>query len=528
MFNSNNKTKDKMIKKKNAINDNNNNNNSTRPPHLLTRNPVSRDTVTNLLQKLPNAYSHEIPSCHHESIKSKANEITRLLNCKLHASQSLHSRDSLEARYAVALERVLRQGIQVSGRGCNENIDKVTPSIRIPLKEIGKLVGLKNVDIKAIANAAEPYFDQIESDLAGGSITVRKCKRVRQPIIHPYKTKTSDISSLDYSLIPAIGGDGMKTSTKSTVESRQMKMITNDIKVPKRHVEEIRQLSIKLQSKLHNPDTVTKLAESIYSQYVHNLRYKKWKQQMNNDRAINIDLERNLRKYIGAFFFISAKECEDGFLSAISDYDRRKTSLMQSLCRDDKDGNELLSEETIRIDDVVNILRLEKSQFLQVLKAVLDNVRDINKIETFLPLQETQIKVSRASNRSEMHSDLFLKDHEHGSTIRNSPTHMIMTKKRRIKSPSFNSTPSSIQQNKEERYEFTEKIIKWRKRILMETGIEAQQAILSPEKEVMSTEEDQKHDMKEELSKTANNVAKRILAHLNDPSNSNKINDNIS
>ena len=102
--------------------------------------------VRDILERLHSKYS--IPNETHGKIISKTEETARIFSAK--CRYRLCKFDSPEARMVVVLEYVLRKGIFVTP--CHA-------SIVVPMKELGKLINIKEAGIKQVATIAGHYLD---------------------------------------------------------------------------------------------------------------------------------------------------------------------------------------------------------------------------------------------------------------------------------------------------------------------------------------------------------------------------------
>ncbi len=160
--------------------------------------------ITKLLQEIPNPYQPAIdPIVANPHLRqlliSKTHETLRLLNSKTTHGQLLCSADSPEARSVVVLEYVLRNGfyyvVNPNHNTTDSNDDKVmkkSPSMRVPLEVLGKIVGIGKKDIGNVGRVCNLRLNQMYNDnnSAMGNSTQSQGKKQNQ---HPKQINTSNI-----------------------------------------------------------------------------------------------------------------------------------------------------------------------------------------------------------------------------------------------------------------------------------------------------------------------------------------------
>ncbi len=152
------------------------------------------DTISTLIQNIPSEYIQPILEHHHNhhhhhhhhddehmnttnntksthstdssslslltQLTIKTQETLRLFNSKTTPGQPLCNGDSIEARSVVILQFVLRNGfIMLSGNGGSKRV--MSPSIRIPLSTLAKIVGIGKKDIEKVGQVCALILQQM-------------------------------------------------------------------------------------------------------------------------------------------------------------------------------------------------------------------------------------------------------------------------------------------------------------------------------------------------------------------------------
>jgi len=353
---------------------------------------LKSDTITQLLHKLPAKYKTQISSNNNikQQIITKTRESLRIIESKF-PRQVLCKGDSSEARSAVILEYVLRQGIQLED-------GKTSQSIRVPLDELGKIIGARKKDIERVGKAVSVLLIHGLESSTGERKTVNKSsiidrKRKRNSMSSERNnnnhTDTSEnvtrkaakrdllLSSKilkqshqrQYSattgrmeIITSASTSTLKpTSTSILTSSRQASALTAAFNIEPQHMHN---LSMKLQAYLHDPNQIEIKSKELFQQYT-TYKYKNESTKYTRN-AVMFDIQSNIKIYEGACFYIIVKEMEQG---GCDHDDHNSYNHRINIHNEEHDF-----EKELTMDDIVRELRIDHKSFSDILQEV-QNVR---------------------------------------------------------------------------------------------------------------------------------------------------------
>ncbi len=389
----------------------------------------------------------EIPETFHNDIIKKAQEKLRILNTKFPLQQPLCNGDSERSRSAIALEFVLRKGIVKKDGGGGLEFHA-----NVPLHVLGREVGCEKKQIESLALLVRKHLEEkvdgargtsrknIGSNRASTRIKKIMSKKNNNPsVAKPKVAKVSASKGKPSTPLriqmeaakakralskqnPAIIGagkikSGISSSSTSTSASRSSpdasKKKSGAAMQPIKPIY-FHNLAMKLQSKLHDPDTCEKKSKEIfYSLVEFKLTDSESKSHVRKTH-IRRDIVDNLKMYEASCFFIASKEMEQGRvglrdviltenrLELPSAHPnkrkrRRKGGAKEGIESDDEESGEVLT-----IEDVAGVLReipTELSNFVKDLLPVVERMRAARKVET-KRIKENEYKNQRqASNK---------------------------------------------------------------------------------------------------------------------------------
>ena len=355
-----------------------------RPTSRAASNPIKR-AVTSTLKEITKIHTG-IPEDLRAEIIRVTSEQVRVLDTK----GPLCTGDSIEAKSAVVLEYVLRKGII-------RKQDRSQFCLNVPLNEFRKMVGLRKEQFETLANAVRVQLEQ--NNVARPKQSSTASDRVRKMLGDKSKQKSSTV--VKPSTGPSAKIQKEMAADKSKREKREMEATqtqaatrnettkakqqpkppaeskskippkrTNMLPIKPTHLHE---LSMKLQSKLHDPNTCEKASTHLFHQLVNYML--KGQKSLNSKRATSDDIKSNLPAYEASCFFIAAKEIEQGHI-AIDDIDSsqtapkqkgKKRSMMSTLGMDSDEEDE---ENSITIEDIAHVLRELPSTLVSSFKTV--------------------------------------------------------------------------------------------------------------------------------------------------------------
>lgn len=413
-----------------------------------TRRSINRtksDAIGRILTVMTKRGIIDPPEDIHNEIVKRTHEICRVLDSKAPPNQSLCAGDSPEARGAIALEFVLRKGFMT--KDGYEFIGDV------PLDILGKEVGCRKADIENLANVARRFLEDtnrkgnapvVQSNNTGvggnrkgtGSNRILKLLAKKQGIISvSAKPKAKTVEKV-YNDKPSeklqkqldAGRVAKKARKANTGVGVGFNLNKNDGKTiePVRPIH-IHGLSIKLQSKLHDPNACDKAATTLFLQlfkYMISDAVTKTFRRKQNKRQ---DIADNLELYEACCFFIASKEKEQG------SFDLKDLNLMkkqqQETGRNANGNNKEISQnskslslmdteeeerngEVLMIEDVAKLLKETPTVVSKFLKDVFPDIgrmraarkkEMIQRNEKQIPLAHPTIRSTRTTKTTKRH-----------------------------------------------------------------------------------------------------------------------------
>lgn len=332
----------------------------------------------------------------------KARENIRILDSKTTGGVALCAGDSQDVRSAVILERLLREGVEMKD-------GSRAPSIRVPLEQLGKIVGKSIADTERVSNAVRNLLEKTTTTkfVVSSSKSMLPMKRLNSgKSLAELRVKSTQLPSR-HSFIQDKQLEKNRTHTSSTSTSRakgfssQLENIKKcndespcaivyDMQVKPKYLFD---LSMRLQSKIFDPDTCNKVSSAVFEALVNRLIQEEGK-NMTKRKAILEDLEMNAKQFEGACLFLVNKELDGGIL--YDDYSRKKRRSMY-----DSDDEE---DVDLTIDDIANELRIETIGFENFVKSISDMILHLLKEIKSKPVEKEKKRgkkeVSVPSNTS--------------------------------------------------------------------------------------------------------------------------------
>ena len=361
-----------------------------------TRSEAS-DPVAHLIEVIVKK-GLDIPEEFQGQIIQTVHEKTRILLSKSPSSQ--HQGDSTEIRYAVVLEYVLRKGISSrNGNGAQFNLN-------VPLEVLGKAIGHNKNKLLLISNTLNRFLEDSSSHPASmkssamgsssrgsGSARIRKMLRARgsdgdnpkpttavptgdgKPSASLRKRMEDDKAARELSK-----QSSSKEKVATTMQPQQLSPIRP------LHMHEI---SIKLQSKLHDPNACERAATTLFLQLAKHILSDPDSDNPERKCIAIKDLTDNLKLYEASCFFIAAKEMEQGegnvtlldISIEIKDDTSSKTKPIikkrRRLVKSDFDSDDDEYENIITVEDIAGYLLEVPSNVSTFLKDILPKVREM-------------------------------------------------------------------------------------------------------------------------------------------------------
>lgn len=389
-----------------------------------TRRGISAasDPILKMLQTLVEQEHIEIQSQHLGFISAKVKEHIRYLDIKVPPKVSIY--DNETARKAVAMENVLRQGIDVNGTIVRQLLSfKVFESeTAMKAENIEKLAGAINMTLESrsgiTANAGT------NNNRAAGSARMlramqKKGIKVKEAVSSKPKAhiennkvtgKPSSKLQEHLKILKSKAKSGKRT--RSNVQEEVSKELNLVRPV---HMHEI---AMKMQSKLHDPNACEKSATSLF------IQLSKWLlQDPHKRRSARQDIEKYLKYYETSCFLIAANEMDKGKgsvsfidLSTMGKSSKLSLRKKQSVNKNHKDpamsdsDSENDEENTLCINDIADYLNQRPSEFESFVKTIIPQVKDLRasqKDKEIKQRQQVKEKVNTHSAKSKRRKKSF-------------------------------------------------------------------------------------------------------------------------
>ena len=368
-----------------------------------TRSTAS-DPIIKILQGVTDQ-GYSIPKEYQEQIIQSTQEKIRILLSK--APQPRSQYDSPETRSAVVLEHVLRKGISSrKGKGAEF-------SLHVPLASFGKEIGHSKKTMTSVANALRGYIEDsnlqpsnnvsaaIGSTQGRGSARLKKFLKADNNHAKPKMMRTKPTGKPSTPLRKQMEdaksnralSKQQRLKAKNALAKQQQKLL------PVRPIH-MHELSIKLQSKLHDPDTCEKAATTMFLQLAKHIVSDPELKTVGRQKLARAELTHNLKMYEAACFYIAAKEMEQGegnltlldLSSGIKDSTSRKgrpkLKNRRRLTVSDFDSDDDEHDTIITVEDMAGYLKELPSQVSSFLKDILPQV---NKLRAAKRLHKTNV-----------------------------------------------------------------------------------------------------------------------------------------
>lgn len=356
-----------------------------------TRRGVSAaasDPILKMLKTLVEQEHIEIQSQHLGLISSKVKERMRYLDIKAPPKVSTH--DNETARKAVAMENVLRKGIDVNGTIIRHSLSfKVFESeTAMKAENIEKLAGA--IDMTIESRSGITTNTGTNNNRAAGSARMmramqKKGIKVKEAVSKPKAQiennkltgKPSYELQEQLKILKSKAKSGKRTRSNVQEEENKELNLIRPI-----HMHEI---AMKMQSKLHDPNACEKSATSLF------IQLSKWLlQDPHKRRSARQDIEKHLKYYETSCFLIAAREMDKGKgsvsfidLSTIGKSSKLLLRKKASINKNHKDptmsdsDSENDEENTLSINDVADYLNQRPYDFENFLKTIIPQVKDL-------------------------------------------------------------------------------------------------------------------------------------------------------
>jgi len=336
---------------------------------------------------------YDIPKEFHAQIIQTAQEKTRILLSKSPIPQCEF--DSSETRNAVVLEYVLRKGIS------NRNGNGAEFNLNVPLAVLGKTIGHGAKRMLLISNTLKGSLEDSNShpasnksvaigrsSLRSGSARLMKMlKAGGSKGAKPKPTKAARTGKPSSPLRKKMEDDkaarelSKRNSSKAKVFIAMQPQQLSPIRPLHMH-----EISIKLQSKLHDPNACEKAATTLFLQLAKHMTSGSDLINPSRKQMVRKDLTDNLKLYEASCFFIAAKEMEQGEGNVtsldieINDNASRKTKpnikKKRRLFTSDFDSDDDEYDNIITVEDIAGYLKEIPSSVSSFLKDILPKVRE--------------------------------------------------------------------------------------------------------------------------------------------------------
>lgn len=332
------------------------------------------DVPTIILNKLPKQFSSLIPEETRKAVLIKAREKIRVLDSKTTRGVAICAGDSQDIRAAVILEILLREGVELKN-------GSRTPSIRIPLEQLGKVVGKGKMDTERVSNAVRNLLEKTPTSKNTFASTKYSLPSKKSSATHislaelrakPFQVgrfntfPESFAAQETKNALPSTKKNDIKSKKRkqSEREKPQSTSMNHDIHVQPVHLFE---LCMRLQSKIFDPNACHKVSTMVYKSLVTKMFEEEGKTAVTR-KAIMDDLQMNSKQFEGACLFLVNKKLDGGVL--YDDSSNKKKSI--AVDSDDEDA-------VLTIDDVANELRLETGSFEKFVKEISVKIADLMK-----------------------------------------------------------------------------------------------------------------------------------------------------
>lgn len=356
-----------------------------------TRRGVSAaasDPILKMLQTLVEQEHIAIQSQHLGLISAKVKEQIRYLDIKAPPKVSMY--DNETARKAVAMENVLRKGIDVNGTIIRhllsfkvfesetamkaENIEKLASAINMTLESRSGITANTGTNNNRAAGSA-----RMMRAMQKKGIKVKEAVSKPKTLIGNNKITGKPSSKLQEQLkiLKSKAKSGKRTRSSAQEEENKELNLVRPV-----HMHEI---AMKMQSKLHDPNACEKSATSLF------IQLSKWLlQDPHKRRSARQDIEKYLKYYETSCFLIAAKEMDKGKgsvsfidLSTMGKSSKLLSRKKVSIHKNHKDPTMIDSdsendeENTLSINDVADYLNQRPSEFESFVKTIIPQVKDL-------------------------------------------------------------------------------------------------------------------------------------------------------
>lgn len=391
------------------------------------------DVLTMILNKLPNQFSSIIPDETRKAVLIKAREKIRILDSKTTRGVPICAGDSQDIRAAVILEILLREGVELKS-------GSRTPSVRIPLEILGKIVGKGRVDTERVSIAVRNLLEKapVSKRPLASSKDVLSTKtrstakislaelRVRaKPQQGRPKTFKEFFESKDAKkAAPSTNNNAVANRKRKQIESNRphSASLNHDVNVQPVHLFE---LCMRLSSKIFDPNACHKVSSTVYELLVQKMIEEEGRNALTR-KAIMDDLVMNSKQFEGACLFLVNKKLDGGALYEDSSKKKKKSS-------DDSDDDDAV----LTIDDIANELRLETNSFQKFVKEISVKIADLMK-DMKHQYRKSEKKTQRESlNDIVVATDASLKSAKNSLDIEDSEEYLFASKEPKNCKPMF-------------------------------------------------------------------------------------------
>ena len=361
-----------------------------------TRSAAS-DPVAHLIEVIVKK-GFDIPEEFQGQTIQTVHEKARILLSKSPISQ--YQLDSTEIRYAVVLEYVLRKGISIS----NRNGNSAQFNLNVPLADLGKTIGHSKKNMLLISNNLKGFLEDSNSHPAStkssaigsssrGSGSARLSKFMRaggsnganpKPTTAAPTGNGKPSASLQKELEDA---KAARELSKQNASKGKVATAMQPQQLPPIRPLHMHEISIKLQSKLHDPNACERAATTLFLQLAKHILSDPDSYNPQRKCLARKDLKDNLKLYEASCFFIAAKEMEQGEGNVTSldisietkNVTSSKTKLIKKirrLVKSDFDSDDDEYENIITVEDIAGYLLEMPSNVSSFLKEILPKVRE--------------------------------------------------------------------------------------------------------------------------------------------------------
>lgn len=427
------------------------------------------DTIAVILDKIIKQNIIELPEAFHANVIKRAQEQLRVLNTKCPPNVPLCSGDTLAARSAVILEFTLRKGIPIQDSAPGSSMgDSSMFEVDVPLEVLGREVGCQKRAIEGLARVLRGHLQgqnkrntRSSSGTNIGGTTNKSSSRIKKLLgLNKSKNKSNESKVVAKKVSNGKPSTPLKkqleaarakrvmtrqsarirankntresgSKSKNTITSiRKSPCTKNGDKVENLQriapVEAIslHELTMKLQSKILDPDACEKKAKKIFSQLVNFKLSDGEAKGYNSKRHVRNDLEENLLLYEGCCLFIASKEMEVGRVGLKDIEGKQSRPVGLNVARNGKkrsrpmkipssnpdEEDEEDNTDMMTVEDIARVLRETVPTVTRFLEDILPIVE---RMRVILAEKEKQSTLSKLKNRNEeAGSDISCSNHD--------------------------------------------------------------------------------------------------------------------